>query len=95
MPICEVCWLGENTVWEPESISPDGKILMALKSVQVPEKLNTGEPEACSRCDGLTVAGIYLLNPTKTGFLLDEEDEWSEDLDDGVDSCGYDSQSEE
>jgi hypothetical protein len=78
-PVCERCWLDENAVWEPESISEDGRILMSLKSVQVPEKLNTGEPESCSRCDGLTIAGIYLLSSTATRYGQDEYDDQDDD----------------
>jgi hypothetical protein len=59
MAICESCWLEEHTKWEPESVDEKGKILMRLKGVDVPEKVNNGNVEVCVICGGITVAGIF------------------------------------
>jgi hypothetical protein len=61
MPVCEVCWIKDHAAWEPESIDGNGNILMRLKSVDVPQKLNTGSVESCSVCNGITVSGIFEL----------------------------------
>lgn len=83
VPICEACWLIDHTSWEPESVSSDGKVLMRLTGVDVPEKYNTESVEICAECGGITVAGIYELRDPATLFFLDD---MSEDLE----VLGYD-----
>lgn len=64
-PVCEVCWLIEHTIWEPESVDENGKVLMRLIGVDVPEKVNTDSVDVCSACGAITVAGIYELRDPK------------------------------
>lgn len=59
MPVCEACWIKDHVSWEPESIDDNGNILMRLKSVDVPKKINTGTVESCSVCNKITVSGIF------------------------------------
>jgi hypothetical protein len=75
VPICEVCWLIDHTVWEPESITESGQVLMRLKGVDIPKKYNTETVEICSECGGITVAGIYDLRDPATLLFLDDKDE--------------------
>lgn len=65
MPVCEVCWIQEHAKWEPESIDDTGNILMRLKGVDVPQKVNTGSVEMCSSCGKITIAGIFELRDTQ------------------------------
>lgn len=90
LPVCESCWISDHSKWEPESMDHDGNILMKLVMVDVPEKKNTSEPDTCSQCGNLTIAGIYKMSdPTvlffspdgliKSRILVsdDEDDLWS------------------
>lgn len=36
-----------------------GNIKMALAGVDIPDKINTGSVETCSKCEKITIAGIY------------------------------------
>jgi len=61
MPVCEACWIKDHARWEPESIDGSGNILMRLKGVDVPQKVNTGSVESCSVCGQITISGIFEL----------------------------------
>lgn len=61
MPVCEICWIKDHAKWEPESIDDSGNILMRLKGVDVPQKVNTGSVEVCSVCGKITISGIFEL----------------------------------
>ncbi len=69
VPICEACWIKEHAEWEPESIDAEGNILLKLKSIDVPEKVNTGEPDACYKCGSVTIAGIFAFKDPKSSFF--------------------------
>jgi len=73
--ICETCYLEEHTNWEPESVNEYGNILVRLKNVEVPEKVNTGNVEICFSCGNLTVAGIYELKDLSSIHYIDQSDE--------------------
>ena len=74
MALCELCFLDDHTRWEPESMDEQGRVLMKLIGVDVPEKLNTETVETCCMCGGITVAGIFMMvSPDDVHFL--EEDE--------------------
>lgn len=76
VPICEVCWLIDHTIWEPESVTEDGKIVMRLTGVDVPEKHNTNSVEICAECGSITISGIYeLRNPSTLLYLNDMDNE--------------------
>lgn len=84
-PICEACWVEQNSSWEPHSMDNQGNILMRLKDVQVPNKYNTGTVEICRTCNKVTIAGIYemVTKDVTFGFgsfaeMLDVEDEDSD-----------------
>lgn len=61
MAMCESCWLVENTRWEPESIDENGRIILRLAGVGMPEMAGTDSVEVCCMCGELTVVGIYVL----------------------------------
>lgn len=60
VPICERCWIDENSLWEPESVDSAGNIITRLISVTVPIRLVPGTVNDCYICDKLTVVGIYV-----------------------------------
>lgn len=92
-PVCEVCWLKNHSRWEPHSMDDNGNIKMALKGVDVPQKINTGAVESCSECGKITIAGIYQLSDPdiistteETISFEDEEDQeeyYGEDTNEG------------
>ena len=50
----------------------EGNILMKLVDIKVPTKKNTGDPDTCSRCGGVTVAGIYEMSDPSVLFFSSE-----------------------
>lgn len=60
VPICEKCWISENSLWEPESVDSAGRINTRLISVNIPIRLTPGTVNDCYMCDQLTVVGIYV-----------------------------------
>ena len=60
VPICERCWINENSVWEPESVDEEGGITTRLVSITLPIKLVPGSANDCYICDKITVVGIYV-----------------------------------
>ena len=60
VPICERCWISENSVWEPESVDEEGGITTRLVSITIPIKLVPGSANDCYICDKITVVGIYV-----------------------------------
>jgi hypothetical protein len=73
-PICEACWMGEHAKWEPESMDKSGRILMRLKGVEVPNKVNNGAVEVCAMCGSITIAGIYELKLTSEVYFSEQRD---------------------
>lgn len=72
-PQCELCWIRENSTWEPDSVDENGNIITRLVSVTVPLNLVPGAVQECISCGKVTVVGIYVpLDPTETDF--EEED---------------------
>lgn len=60
VPICERCWIDENSVWEPDSVDERGNIITRLVSVNVPIQLSPGAVNECTACGRVTVVGIYV-----------------------------------
>jgi len=60
VPICERCWIDENSVWEPDSVDERGNIITRLVSVNVPIQLSPGAVNECITCGRVTVVGIYV-----------------------------------
>jgi len=60
VPLCEKCWIDENSIWEPDSVDERGNILTRLVSVQVPIQLSPGSVNECFTCGRVTVVGIYV-----------------------------------
>ena len=101
MAICESCWLVENTRWEPESMDENGRIMLRLTGVGMPEMVGAESVEVCCMCGELTVVGIYVLRDSEVvpfpatenaepfGFLIGmgDEDEMFDDFD-PEDGCG-------
>ena len=84
VPMCEVCWLIENTLWEPESVDQQGRVIMRLTEILVPEKVNTDKVEICEDCGGITVSGIYELRKPSDIKNRDEDGDYKywDDTDD-------------
>ena len=76
MALCEICFLEDHTRWEPESMDEDGRVLMKLVGIDVPEKINTETVEICCMCGCITVSGIYeIMSPSDALFLEENEKE--------------------
>ena len=60
VPICERCWIDENSVWEPDSVDERGNIITRLISVNVPIQLSPGAVSEGTACGRVTVVGIYV-----------------------------------
>jgi hypothetical protein len=73
-PVCEACWMSEHAKWEPESMDKGGRILMRLKGVEVPSKVNNGAVEVCAMCGSITIAGIYELKLTSEVYFSEQRD---------------------
>jgi len=73
LPVCESCWIENHAKWEPESMDINGRILMRLKGVEVPSKVNNGSVEVCSMCGSVTIAGIYEMKLTSEAYFLDQQ----------------------
>ena len=50
-----------------------GRILMRLKGVDVPNKVNNGSVEVCSMCGAVTIAGIFEMKLTSEVYFLDQQ----------------------
>jgi hypothetical protein len=59
-PQCEVCWIKENSRWEPDGVSENGNLVSRLTAVAVPLNVNSGEVNICCTCGEITVIGIYV-----------------------------------
>lgn len=73
VPICEVCWMDNHAKWEPESMDTTGRIIMRLKGVDVPNKVNSGSVEVCAMCGAITIAGIFEMKLTSEVYFLDQK----------------------
>ena len=74
VPVCELCWLIEHTSWEPESMDENGRVLMRLTGVAVPEKVKTDSVEICAICGSITVCGIYeFKHPSEVEYIDPKE----------------------
>ena len=76
VPICERCWIDENSLWEADSVDINGNIITRLISVTVPIELSPGAVSDCYVCGRLTVVGIYISSTEIDGDEeLDEPEE--------------------
>jgi len=66
--------MGEHAKWEPESMDKNGRILMRLKGVEVPSKVNNGSVEVCAMCGSVTIAGIYELKLSSEVYFSNQRD---------------------
>lgn len=73
VPICEACWMENHARWEPESMDKTGRIIMRLKGVDVPNKVNSGAVEVCAMCGAVTIAGIFEMKLTSEVYFLDQQ----------------------
>ena len=83
VPVCERCWIDENSLWEADSVDINGNIITRLISVTIPIEVSPGAVSDCYVCGRLTVVGIYMSSVELDGedLELDElEDEpaWEE-----------------
>ena len=69
VPICERCWIDENSLWEADSVDINGNIITRLISVTIPIEVSPGAVSDCYVCGRLTVVGIYM-----SSIELDGED---------------------
>lgn len=52
----------------------NGRILMRLTGVDVPQKINNDSVDVCAECGAITVAGIYeLRNPEDVPYMAEED----------------------
>jgi hypothetical protein len=65
--------MGEHAKWEPESMDKNGRIIMRLKGVDVPSKINNGSVEVCAMCGSVTIAGIYELKLTSEVYFSEQQ----------------------
>ena len=77
VPICERCWIDENSLWEADSVDINGNIITRLISVTVPIELSPGAVSDCYVCGRLTVVGIYISSTELDGE--EEPDELEEE----------------
>lgn len=73
VPVCESCWMKEHARWEPESMDKNGRILMRLKGVDLPNKTGVGTVEVCAMCGAITVAGIYEMKLSSEVYFLEQQ----------------------
>jgi hypothetical protein len=76
VPICERCWIDENSLWEADSVDINGNIITRLISVTIPIEVSPGAVSDCYVCGRLTVVGIYM-----SSIELDGEDIGLDELD--------------
>ena len=50
-----------------------GRIIMRLKGVDVPNKVNSGAVEVCAMCGAVTIAGIFEMKLTSEVYFLDQQ----------------------
>jgi hypothetical protein len=72
VPQCELCWIQENSVWEPDSVDERGNIITRLVNVSVPLNLSPGAVCECITCGKVTVVGIYV--PLEPNYTDQEQD---------------------
>ena len=72
VPQCELCWIQENSVWEPDSVDERGNIITRLVNVSVPLNLSPGAVCECITCGKVTVVGIYV--PLESTDIDQEQD---------------------
>lgn len=60
-PICEKCFIELNIVWEFYSVNEDGELIMRMKSLESPFKINRNFMGVCAVCMNPTISGIYQL----------------------------------
>ena len=64
VPQCELCWIRENSEWEPDGVDENGSIVTRLINVSVPLNLTPGAVCECITCGRVTVVGIYVAIDT-------------------------------
>ena len=74
-PQCEICWVDENSEWEADGVTADGKLVARIKAIAIPLDLEPGTVHACCSCGELTVVGIFVdKNPEDVKFDIDPKD---------------------
>lgn len=95
-PICERCWIGENSSWEADSVGTNGDIVTRLTKIAIPLSLDPGTVHSCVLCDKVTIVGLFIdfeeldkvidtsddEDEEAIQLILDEEDE-EEEKEDG------------
>lgn len=80
-PQCEVCWIDENSDWEPHSVTQDGKIVARMRAIAVPVELSPSTVQVCCSCGELTVVGLFVdKHPSEVKFDVDPDDIVERDL---------------
>lgn len=73
LPVCEKCWLDENTIWEPEGVDEDGNIVSRLSGIAIPESLIPGKVHICCMCADLTIVGLFVERDPESVPYVSEE----------------------
>jgi hypothetical protein len=78
VPVCERCWIEENSLWEADSVDINGNIITRLINVTIPVELSPGAIGDCYVCGRLTVVGIYTSANQLDG--IDSEEDFRQEL---------------
>lgn len=74
-PQCEICWIDENSEWEAEGVTAEGKLVARITAIAIPLDLEPGTVHACCSCGELTVVGIFVEKDTSdVKFDIDPKD---------------------
>ena len=71
VPVCERCWIEENSLWEADSVDINGNIITRLINVTIPIELSPGAIGDCYVCGRLTIVGIYVSASELDGLDLE------------------------
>lgn len=84
LAICESCWLVENARYVPESIDENGRVIVRLMGVGLPDSVRAESVEICCMCGELTIVGIYILRDPEQVPFPDSIDSENFDFEIGI-----------
>ena len=84
VPLCERCWIDENSLWEADSVDIQGNIITRLLSVTVPIHLSPGAVNECYICNKITVVGIYTSVDNIDGDEIDLDQDMEVDIEEPI-----------
>ena len=86
-PICERCWISENSSWEADSVGTNGDIVTRLTKIAIPLSLEPGTVHSCVLCDKVTIVGLFIdfEELDKVIDSTDDEEDEDDELEDDED----------